>query len=733
MPTPTIRDETQTVITLLGPAGGDWPTAAEEVDHLIPTRVSRTIGGSQLNTISLDWALERSNDRLVDAVTPVGYDRVVDVHLYNPDDGTTRRICWGNLGEQSHYLSRGAEGVKTTASLAPWLIAPNKTAGFKVRNAGGAVQLVDGPIVFNPTIDDRVVGNRASVVGTGSSISYWLDPETARTPAARTAAGQTANLWTLPQVIHTLCYLLNPDETYVENPSITTLNGRLAPSGMTDTELIRDLRLDSDLWLSQCLDRVLEPFGMGWCLEFDDSMATSGSDTQHTWFRFFELNTGPQKKVYLQRPGSTAISRDDTNVSDYHANLSIVDLANEVEGFTAPLLVESTFDLHPVWTENLDSQNIDELNTPDERATGTVHRKYVVNESGDINSVRTTPTALTSLDSLLTESHPDDGTRVIPDHRRRLLPALTEGLDRGTLADNLTTERDLVGERGYLLEYQRRWTDTLGAEQTEDWIEPDWRFAVLRDQMGIRLTGAVPFELHTQLQEFPNDVALRITCSVQSDFARHVVATKQTSSPQAKTIRSVLDLSSRFHVRRVDSTSSLYTDRHPAITAVSSGAGGTFEAGSLVVPLQTGDRFAVRGSTGNDGLYTVASYADPTITVVETIPDATADGNLALFTREIDDTRELQEYCEHIRDWDDSAALAVSVTLDGIDHTEYALADLITKVEGRNLDLDKNSSTAATARYLHIVGINYELADQQHMELVLDNTRVERFDFSRDA
>lgn len=737
LPPDTIRDGFQTLITLLGPEGGDWPTASEEVDFLIPHRISRPTNGQQLNTISFRWALERSNDRLVDAVTPAGYDRLVDVHAYNPDDGTTRRLCWGKLGEQSHYLSGTIEGVEPTARIDPWLIGELKTTGYRVRLSDGTDQLVEGPIVFNPeNADGRIVGNRSSEVNAYDR-SWWLDPETSRTPAARTAQSQTPELWTLPQAVLSICWLLNPLEKYVRNPLLTDLEAKLVATDVTATELLRNVRLDTDLWLSQCLDRLLEPFGFAWSLVFDDDLATAGNDKLHTSFAFHKLNDGPQRMVYSQRPGTTAITREKTNIADYHANISITDLANQIEGFTSPLLVESTFLLHPAWPEADDADDIDDLNKTDARASSITHRKYVLNEAGDINSIRTTPTTATSLDSLLTEPHPVDGVRVLSQRRRRFLPALSEGLDRGNSTDNASSERELVGENGFLLEYQHRYFDSGGTEQTDDWITPDWPFAVLKDECGIRLTGTIPPELHTQLQQFPNDPPLRITCCVESDFARHAIADRQDSSPQADVVRSVLDLSNRFHVRRVDSTSVLYADRHPAIVDVDL-ATSTFYLNTsfplgVWYDLQAGDRVAVSGSAGNNGTYTVGNYLLGALRVRETIPDATADGIVSVFTREIDDTRELQEYLEHVREWDDSADLSCSVTLDGIDHYEYELGDLITKVDGRNLSLDANSPTATSPKYLQIMGVNLELEGQQKTELLLESFKLERFDFGRNS
>ena len=73
-----------------------------------------------------------------------------------------------------------------------------------------------------------------------------------------------------------------------------------------------------------------------------------------------------------------------------------------------------------------------------------------------------------------------------------------------------------------------------------------------------------------------------------------------------------------------------------AITAVSTGAGGTFTiAGIHAAEFVAGYEFQVAGSTGNDGYWTVASATDGgvgptviTVTATQTIPDGTADGNI---------------------------------------------------------------------------------------------------------
>jgi len=71
-----------------------------------------------------------------------------------------------------------------------------------------------------------------------------------------------------------------------------------------------------------------------------------------------------------------------------------------------------------------------------------------------------------------------------------------------------------------------------------------------------------------------------------------------------------------------------------AITSVTQGSKIFQIAGDLVQHLPVGTTFKISGSTGNDGTYTVSTAVlngpDTDITVVEVIPDATADGTFEL-------------------------------------------------------------------------------------------------------
>ncbi|MES2793203.1 MAG: hypothetical protein V4719_26575 [Planctomycetota bacterium] len=91
------------------------------------------------------------------------------------------------------------------------------------------------------------------------------------------------------------------------------------------------------------------------------------------------------------------------------------------------------------------------------------------------------------------------------------------------------------------------------------------------------------------------------------------------------------------------------------------------------------------------------------------------------------DLIQLQAYVEQVRGLEDAADLSCSATLEGIDHPEYQIGDLITKVNGRNLTLSRNNPTLGVdERYLQVVGITYDLKDSQRMELLLESFDEEK-------
>ena len=58
--TSILRNKALPIGVLLGNEDGDFPSLFDEVDYLIPFRLHQSVGADRLDSISLEWALERS-------------------------------------------------------------------------------------------------------------------------------------------------------------------------------------------------------------------------------------------------------------------------------------------------------------------------------------------------------------------------------------------------------------------------------------------------------------------------------------------------------------------------------------------------------------------------------------------------------------------------------------------------------------------------------------------------
>lgn len=92
-----------------------------------------------------------------------------------------------------------------------------------------------------------------------------------------------------------------------------------------------------------------------------------------------------------------------------------------------------------------------------------------------------------------------------------------------------------------------------------------------------------------------------------------------------------------------------------------------------------------------------------------------------------DDSDEIQDYAEDIREISDAMKMHCSVTLEGVKHPDYAIGDLIDNVKGRNLSLNGYDPSAGTStRNPQVVGFTYHLQGGQRLELMLDSFQKER-------
>ena len=96
-----------------------------------------------------------------------------------------------------------------------------------------------------------------------------------------------------------------------------------------------------------------------------------------------------------------------------------------------------------------------------------------------------------------------------------------------------------------------------------------------------------------------------------------------------------------------------------------------------------------------------------------------------LTSDEVDDFAKMQAYVDRVRDQEDAAELSCSIVLEGIDHPEFQIGHLVTKITGRNISLQR-SSVASSQKPLQIVGINLDVQGQR-TELLLESLDEELF------
>jgi len=90
-----------------------------------------------------------------------------------------------------------------------------------------------------------------------------------------------------------------------------------------------------------------------------------------------------------------------------------------------------------------------------------------------------------------------------------------------------------------------------------------------------------------------------------------------------------------------------------------------------------------------------------------------------------DDTAELESYARRKRNALEAIAISGCPVIPWFT-AGYELGDVITEVDGRDLDLQaNNTSAAADKRYSQVVGIVWHLDEEQSTELILDDARQE--------
>ena len=493
---------------------------SREIYHLRPRRLVRSSGSGKLDYVEFDIDLE-TEGRLADKRTPEGFDKQVELRV-TPSlsiSGASLPLIKTAICQQTAMLHGSIEESSLVARIEPWMFGRRLTF-YRVATSDGETVDIEGPIVFQPEIDDEVLDNCSEqFTDSERGFFHWIDPESVRSVSAQEQQNNTAIAWTLSRAIYTVCWLANPDEEFVKNPTLSQFSGKLLGAPVPD-----NFKLPRGRYLNELLDLLLEPFGYSWYLA-----AEVGEDgLTYMQIKIYKRNEGSEKVVYLQKPVSD-IDPLKTNLASASIDWNIAECANVVIVEGSRKEIEGTWELYRTWPEADDVLSSDELRKSDPTSLYVDHketwRKWALNEAGDYNEVR-------------------PGTPIVDFG--------SENLIKRRKFEHCVARNDDGSRRRVVLEMYNPATDT--------WVEAPFSFSLLDAECGVILEGDTP---PADLIVNGEDARLRITASVKLDQRISQRAERQASSPNANEIELWLDMADRFFWREIlvdGDNASIYSD-----------------------------------------------------------------------------------------------------------------------------------------------------------------------------
>lgn len=533
-PTPALYQRAQKFVVLLGPTDGSSPSPLSgEVQWLIIQRFSITAGGGRDDVMMFNVDLAKMGQRLVDTKTPTGVKRQVEIRTLDDKGQPNLLLAWGFLSKNPQSIDAESESTLFEARLSKHHYGKPLTS-YPIWDVTNSRLNLNRTLVFNPEIDEIIEANMSSFFDPTNNWSYFIDPESLRTQKSKTYQAQTATAWKLSDAVLALCWWLNPDQTYIKNPSKKDLQ-----KAFTDRDtMLKNVEIPMGTWLPDALDQLLTPFEYGWYLKH----SLSGL-TRTTTIQFFARGSGIKKKLYLQRPGATRDIKK-TSVDGFDVEYSINDLANRIEVWGDFLKREATFDLQKGWSDDYDTLTLAELEKGQSSAEAhpAVGRKWILNEANDYKDLRPEITDPYSFASLF-------GSAIQSVRRRKFMRCLSQHIDADDLESN-----------GFRVEwYDEDQTGAIDSDVSDDpgWIRVKWPYSVLEKECGILFEGTTPPDALWALISAgtPEKALVRITATVVGDQRLSGIATRQAKSPNGQDVTLVLDLHDRFQFSKVDSTS----------------------------------------------------------------------------------------------------------------------------------------------------------------------------------
>ena len=508
--------------------------AAMPAEYYTVNRFNRSLGGQRVDQAILTAERVRGSLQLYLQNGPLRpEEHGAKLEIYSGKN----RVFWGIVEDADYEFGDESDNKIIVASIQPWHFAPPVAAAQYLhisRDTDGRTQrevvMATEPIVFNGFVDPSkefkgkqgqgyFVGNCAHLgrfkpkKRDGNEVAHeanMLVPlEVLQTESGQQRyvdewrAYDERSRWTIRSAARYLCAIANY-ETLIANPKDKDYDT------LPDTPLPRT-EMPVGAMLPQMLDTLLTPYGCSWYVDVD------GTDNPR--IKFVEFGKGVECEAKYAKVGGFA-DFGSTNVVNANLNYSTAPTINEVHCIGEPLRVEVTVPLIRV-----------------------SEYKWAFNEAGDYEE-----------DYYGEDADVPDLSDVFPDsilgsmaqspfvsriqRRRRFHPTIT-------VSDTITGDVQPKGpHNGFLIEIIDLAQEDV-AEASKEWMPIDkitdpmfQHVRVLEDECAIIFDRGLPEDGDEQdqpenffLKALGPNARMRITASIEADFAGQFVVTREGRSP----------------------------------------------------------------------------------------------------------------------------------------------------------------------------------------------------------
>jgi len=505
-------------------------------------RIFESANATQLDTAEL-WLDSGYSGQYVFALSepPLMGD---EIEIVDPSNGAV--VHWGKITTVRPELSPKGEGFHLVSRTEMFHLGGRVDGYFTWSPFNDAPWHVDHPMIFNPVIDGKVIGNSHSSrgLGVGDAIVF-LDPESCRTEKSRELQAGVNTTWTLSEAINYLLWSLNENQLYISNPPRESYDALFDPVNSQ----FNAVHVPNNRYLAQALDDILIPLGFNWRVK------RNGIGDRE--FSFFARGTGGDLvSVYLQE-ANAELDLTQTNIEACTVGFDTSRLANSVVVRGGFKEYEITQELGRCWPQDQDNLSDDELSTKVDNfeEVRNVYRKWVWNEAGDYNDLRPEFGGPILVDSALNVNLGDPPFNQLIDtpRRRRFLPCLTL-----RESEDDTGLEPIGSVHGVEIKYLNPLYDPEADPQVEPLYLPagNWGIEILENECGIYIgQERVPEEILSQ----GTAAKLFATFTYRTDqrlegYAPYIVG----NSPQVDLAPVVIDLPDRFQYRKVTENSHYY-------------------------------------------------------------------------------------------------------------------------------------------------------------------------------